>query len=64
MLYIDLYRDKHEKIFFSETIRPTALIFGMEQHSVDLYQICSNYTPGAKNITPPPRGSHALHRLI
>ena len=29
MLYIDLYREKHEKTFLSETIRPRALIFGM-----------------------------------
>ena len=29
MLYIGLNREKHEKIFLSETIRPRALIFGM-----------------------------------
>ena len=37
MLYIlRLYREKHEKIFLSETIWPTALIFGMYHHLVDL----------------------------
>ena len=29
MFYIVLYREKHEKIFLSETIRPRAMIFGM-----------------------------------
>ena len=29
MLYIGLNREKHEKIFLSETIRHRALIFGM-----------------------------------
>ena len=29
MSYIGLYREKHEKIFLSETIWPRALIFGM-----------------------------------
>ena len=28
-VYKDLYREQHEKIFFSETTRPRALIFGM-----------------------------------
>ena len=42
MLYIGLNREKHEKIFLSETIRPRALIFGMKHHIVD-------YAPGAKN---------------
>ena len=62
MLYIDLYREKHEKIFLSETTRPRALIFGMKHHLVNFYQVFSNYSPGAKN-TPQP-GSHVLHRLI
>ena len=53
MLYIDLYREKYEKIFLYETTRPRALIFGMKHHVVDLYQICSNYTPGAKNGPTP-----------
>ena len=61
MLYIDLYREKHENIFLSETTRPKAFIFGMKHHLVNLYQVCSNYTPGAKNGSTP--GSHALHRL-
>ena len=29
MLYLGLYREKHKKIFLSETLRPRALIFGM-----------------------------------
>ena len=49
MLYIDLYREKHEKIFLSETTWPRALILGMKHHLVDFYQVCSNYTPGVKN---------------
>ena len=36
MLYIGLYREKHEKIFLSETIRPRAMIFGIEHH-LDVY---------------------------
>ena len=35
---------KHEKLL-SETTRPRALIFGMLHHLVDLYQVCSNYSP-------------------
>ena len=37
-----------KKIFLSETTRPRALIFGIKHHLVDLYLVCSNYTPGAK----------------
>ena len=58
MLYIDLYREKHEKIFWSEITRPRALIFGMKHHLVDLYQVCSNYSPGPK--WPCPMG-HMLY---
>ena len=49
-----------KKIFLSETIWPRAFIFGMYHYLVDLYQVCSNYTPGAKN--GPASGSHILHR--
>ena len=35
MFYIG-YIWKHEKIFLSEIIRPTVLIFGMSHHLVDL----------------------------
>ena len=49
MFYIGLYREQHEKIFLSETISPRALIFGMRYHLVDLYQVCLNYSSGAKN---------------
>ena len=59
MLYIDLYREKHETFFLFETIRPRALIFGMKHHLVDFYQLCSNYTPGS-NYGPAP-GGHMLY---
>ena len=49
MFYIGLYREKHEKIFLSETTRFRALIFGMLHHLVDFYQVCPNYAPGAKS---------------
>ena len=29
--------------------QPRNLIFGMQNHLVDLYQVCSNYGPEAKN---------------
>ena len=51
MFYIGLYREKHE-IILSETTRPRALIFSMKHHLVNLYQVCSNYIPGAKNGPP------------
>ena len=51
--YIGFYRVKHEKIFLSETTRPRGLLFVMKHHLVDLYQVCSNYTPGAKNGPTP-----------
>ena len=47
MFYIDLYREKHEKIFLLKTTRPVALIFGMKHHLVNLYQVCYSYIPGA-----------------
>ena len=53
MLYIDLYREKHEIIFLSETTRPRDLIFGIKHHLVDFYQVCLNYTPGTKNGSYP-----------
>ena len=48
MFYLGLYRGKCEKIFLSETTRPRTLIFGIQHH-----QVCSNYTPGAKNGPAP-----------
>ena len=42
----------------SETTRHRALIFDMKHHLVNLYQVCSNYTPGAKNS---PAGGHLLY---
>ena len=53
VLHIGFYREQHEKIFLSETIRPRALIFGMMHYLVVFYQVCSNYTPGAKNDPNP-----------
>ena len=52
MFYIGLYRIKHEKIFLSETIRLRALIFGMQHHLVDFFQVCSNNALGTKNGLP------------
>ena len=31
---------------------------------MDLYQVCSNYAPGAKNGPGGGGGGHVLHRLI
>ena len=53
MFYKGLKKEKHDKIFLSETIRPRDLIFGMYHDLVDLYPVCSNYAPGAK-IDPTP----------
>ena len=58
MFYIGLYREKHEKIFLSETTMPRAFIFGMKHHLVNLYQVCLNYNkkkyiPGAKKWPAP-----------
>ena len=39
------YIGKHDKIFLSETTRNRALLFGMQNHPVDYYQVCSNYVP-------------------
>ena len=47
MLYIGLNREKHEKIFLSETIWPRAMIFGMYRHHL------VDYAPGAKNGPAP-----------
>ena len=57
MFCIDLYWENMEKISLSETMGPQALIFGIKHHLVDLYQVCLNYTPEAKNEP------HVLHRL-
>ena len=57
-----LIQDKHEKIFSSEITMPKALIFGMQHHRIDLYQVCLNKAPWAKN-GPVPRFTF-LHRLI
>ena len=45
--------DQHEKIFLSETIKPKALTFGVLHHLVNLYQVCSNNVPWAKNGSAP-----------
>ena len=62
MFDIGLYRVQHEKIFMSENTGHRALIFGMQNHLVNLYQVYSNYSPGAKN--GPASGSQVLHRLL
>ena len=51
-----------KKTSMSETTWPRILIFGMLHHLVDLYRVCSSYSPGAK--TGPAPGSIVLHRLI
>ena len=59
MFYIGLYREKHEKIYLSETIRPRACLniwYVVNGDLVDLYQVCSNYPPGAKKNGPAPWG--------
>ena len=40
MLYIGLYREKHEKIFLSEITRPRAILFGMKHYLVVFYPVC------------------------
>ena len=44
---------KSFKIFFSETRRHRALIFGMKHFLVDLYQDCSYDVPGVKTGPAP-----------
>ena len=39
---------KLKKMFFSETTRPTALIFGIKQWLMVLYINCANHVPGVK----------------
>ena len=63
MLYTGLNREKHEKIFLSETIRPRALIFGMKHHLVVFYQVCSNNAP-LDQKWPCLGGTQVLHRLL
>ena len=58
MFCIDLYREKRQKIFLSETKRPRALIFGMKHHLVDIYQVCSDYAPWGQKWACP--GGHML----
>ena len=52
---------KTKKIFFSETTRPTALIFGMWQWLMVLYINCASHAPGVKFGHAP--GLDSLHRL-
>ena len=42
------FPDVKLKTVLSKTTRHRALIFGMKHHLVDLYQVCTNYAPGAK----------------
>ena len=46
--YVGFYKGNMKKIFLSETTRPRALTVGMNNHLIDFYQVCSNFTPGAK----------------
>ena len=52
---------KSLKIFFSETRRHTALIFGMYHLLVDLYQDCSYDVPRVKT-GPAPGVTSSKHR--
>ena len=52
---------KTKKIFFSETTRPTALIFDMWQWLMVLYINCAIHAPGVKFGHAP--GVDSLHRL-
>ena len=52
---------KTKKIFFSETTRPTALIFCMWQWLMVLYINCASHAPGVKFGHAP--GVDSLHRL-
>ena len=52
---------KTKKIFFSETTRPTALIFCMWQWLMVLYINCASHAPGVKFGHTP--GVDSLHRL-
>ena len=45
-----IFKMNKKKTFLSTTTRPIALIFGMEKHLVDFYQVCSNYAPMAKMV--------------
>ena len=45
---IDLLWEKNQKIFFSETTGPTALIFGMWQWLMVLYINYAIHAPGVK----------------
>ena len=49
MLYTGIYMEKRKKKILPETTTRRALIFGMKHHLVDLYQVCSNYAPVAKD---------------
>jgi len=40
-----LFIGKSLEIFFSEIIRPRALIFGMKHQLMVFNQVCSNYNP-------------------
>ena len=59
MFNIGFYRQNMKKIFLSQTMRTKVLIFGMYNHLVDFYQVCSNCPPGAKNCPVP--GGHIFY---
>ena len=62
LLYEDLYREKHEKIFLSEAIRPRALIYWYEASSSRLLPSLFKLYPWSQKWSRP--GGHVLHRLI
>ena len=54
-------KPKSLKIYFSETRRLRALIFGMWHLIIDLYQVYSNYAPRVKT-GPTPGDNKFEHR--
>ena len=48
-----LNRENMKKSSCLKPVRLRSLIFGMEHHLVDLYQVCLYYAPGAKNGPAP-----------
>ena len=54
IIFHRLITEIHETIFFSETVKAKACLFGLEQCHVELYKFCQPYAPGVKNGGPIP----------
>ena len=59
MFHTGLYRVNLKKIFSSETARPIEPWYLVCSITLDLYQVCINYAPWAKN--GPTRGGHMFY---